>query len=153
MKTKSLLTDLLDNNWASVHELCFGVIQEKIRSRVIDKKIDVLASINGIDRDRQMAMMESVRLDEAVNTKSVSALEDEEYDFVTDIEDVDLIKDRFKEDVNINANPYSAFYVKYTDAGDIEEAWGINSSHPDDEAFRVFPATDTTVSEPVTKEV
>lgn len=151
MKTKSLLTDLLDNNWASIHETCSGLIQEKIRSRVIDKKIDVLASINGVDRARQLAMMESVHLVEAVNAKPVSELEGE-YDFVSEEEDVDLIKDRFKDDVNINANPYSSFYVKYTDAGDIEEAWGVNSYGDNDDAFRVFPATDTTVSEPVTKE-
>ena len=73
--------------------------------------------------------------------KTVSEIGDD-FDFVTDSQDVEAVKDFVGEDPQISLDKYDAFFVLLNDAGDdYDEVWGMEGTVPDNgkTVERVYP--------------
>jgi hypothetical protein len=49
---KSVIKRILNSDWASLQEDVEKIVAEKLKSRVSEKKIEVLSKINGITTDK-----------------------------------------------------------------------------------------------------
>ena len=65
---KSVIKRVLDGDWASLQQDIDKMAAEKVHDRVDNKKVEILANINGISVDKQfevMALGESEKSDKA----------------------------------------------------------------------------------------
>jgi len=53
----SLLKTVLDNDYATLKNYVEGKVSEGINARISNKKVDVLAALNGISRDKMEEVM------------------------------------------------------------------------------------------------
>lgn len=54
---KSVIKRVLDGDWAGLQQDIEKMAADKVKSKVDEKKFDVLAKINGVNIDRQKEMM------------------------------------------------------------------------------------------------
>ena len=54
----SVLKMVLDNNWAGLKEYCDETVATKLMSRINEKKIEVLAKLNGVSVDDMKSTIE-----------------------------------------------------------------------------------------------
>ena len=77
----SLIKDLVENNFNSINNVCHDIIAEKIAERVSNKKIEILARING-KSVQQMA--ESLELSENFE----SNVEDDDVEYPDELDEL-----------------------------------------------------------------
>lgn len=103
----SIIQDVLDGNWSNLKTTMEKKIANKVMGRVEDKKVDVLASINGVSRDQMEQMMSS---------KSNQITEDVDDDEEVD-EQLELFVDKLKKEIDGGTYWEDAFGVVKKDTG------------------------------------
>jgi len=54
---KSIIKRVLDGDWASLQQDIEKMAADKVKSKVDEKKFDVLAKLNGVNVEKQKEMM------------------------------------------------------------------------------------------------
>jgi len=56
-----IIKNVLDNDWTKIKENTEKLVADKIWQRVQDKKVDVLAKLNNMTREKQLEMINVVK--------------------------------------------------------------------------------------------
>jgi len=109
----SIIQDVLDGNWSKLKTDLEKKVSDKVMERVSDKKVDVLANINGVSRQQmqEIISINSKKLNEDIH-------DDDDDDGVDEV--LDSFVDKLKKEIDKGTYWEDAY-------GKVEKETGIDS--------------------------